>query len=69
MSYNKTEDLEVYQLAEDFSNEIWDIIIKWDFFSKDTVGKQVCRAADSISCNIAEGDGRYHFKENKNFCY
>lgn len=43
--------------------------MKWDFFNKDTVGKQVCRCADSISANIAEGYGRFHFKENKNFCY
>ena len=43
--------------------------MKWDFFTKDTVGKQVCRCADSISANIAEGYGRFHFKENKNFCY
>ncbi|WP_316830051.1 four helix bundle protein [Pedobacter aquatilis] len=69
MSYNRIEDLEVYILAEDLSNEIWDITNKWDFFAKDTVGKQVCRAADSISANIAEGYGRFHFKENKNFCY
>jgi len=27
------------------------------------------RAADSIGANIAEGFGRYHYKENKNFCY
>lgn len=69
MSYNRIEDLEVYMLAEDLSNEIWDITTKWDFFAKDTVGKQVCRAVDSISANIAEGYGRFHFKENKNFCY
>lgn len=69
MSYNKIENLEVYLLAEDFANEIWDIVLKWDFFTKDTVGKQVCRCADSISANIAEGYGRFHFKENKNFCY
>lgn len=69
MSYNRIEDLEVYMLAEDLSNEIWDITTQWDFFAKDTVGKQICRAADSISANIAEGYGRFHFKENKNFYY
>ncbi len=69
MSYNRIEDLEVYTLAEEFSNEIWDVVIKWDYFAKDTVGKQICRSADSISANIAEGYGRFHFKENKNFCY
>lgn len=54
---------------EDFANEIWDIVLKWDFFAKDTDGKQICGCADSISANIAEGYGSFHFKENKNFCY
>lgn len=69
MAYQKLEDLEVYILAENFSDEIWEHAINWDFFAKDTIGKQLCRAADSISANIAEGYGRYHYKENKNFCY
>jgi len=65
----RLEDLDVYNLADSFSNEIWDIVINWDYFAKDTVGKQLARSADSISANIAEGFGRFHFKENKNFCY
>ncbi|GAA4201083.1 four helix bundle protein [Pedobacter jeongneungensis] len=68
MSY-KLEDLEVYILSELISDKIWNIVLAWDYFAKDTLGKQLCRAADSISANIAEGYGRYHFKENKNFCY
>ncbi|MFC4210150.1 four helix bundle protein [Pedobacter lithocola] len=40
---------------------MWNIVITWDYFSKDTIGKQLCRAANSISANIAEGYGRYHF--------
>ncbi|MDB5087842.1 MAG: four helix bundle protein [Mucilaginibacter sp.] len=69
MSYYNLEDLEVYQLAESFSDEIWFIVHGWDYFAKDTVGKQIVRSADSISANIAEGYGRYHYKENRNFCY
>ena len=68
MSY-RLEDLEIYKLAESFLDEIWAIVIKWDYFLKDTLGKQLVRAADSISANIAEGFGRFHYKENKNFCY
>ncbi len=53
------EKLEVYNMAENFSDDVWEIVIKWDYFMKDTVGKQLVRAADSISANIAEGYGRY----------
>ncbi|MGF7082237.1 four helix bundle protein [Mucilaginibacter sp. UYCu711] len=69
MSYHNLEDLEVYQLAESFSDEIWFIVHEWDYFAKDTVGKQIVRSADSIGANIAEGYGRFHYKENRNFCY
>jgi four helix bundle protein len=30
---------------------------------------QFVEAADSIALNIGEGYGRFHYKENKNFCY
>jgi four helix bundle protein len=69
MSYYNLEDLELYQLAETFSNEIWFLVSEWDYFAKDTLGKQVVRSADSIGANIAEGYGRYHYKENRNFCF
>lgn len=68
MNY-RLEDLEIYDLSEVLSDKIWNIVIKWESFAKDTIGKQLCRAADSISANIAEGYGRFHYKENKNFCY
>jgi four helix bundle protein len=69
MSYYNLEELEVYQLAESFGDEIWFLVAEWEYFAKDTVGKQIARSADSISANIAEGYGRYHYKENRNFCY
>ena len=45
------------------------MVENWDHSQKDTIGKQLVRSADSISANIAEGYGRYFFKENRNFCY
>src|SRR6201996_904947 len=66
---NRLEDLEIYTLSEAFADEIWFIVTKWNYFERDTIGKQLVRAADSISANIAEGFGRYHYKENKNFCF
>lgn len=66
---NRIEDIEVYNLAETFAEDIWNIVIALPTIAKDTMGKQLIRSAESISANIAEGFGRYHYKDNKNFCY
>jgi four helix bundle protein len=65
----KLEELQVYSLAMDLAERIWKIVSGWNYFSKDTIGKQLVRAADSIASNLSEGFGRYHFKENINFSY
>jgi four helix bundle protein len=65
----KLEELQIYQLSMEIGEEVWNIVIKWDYFSKDTIGKQLVRAVDSVSANLSEGFGRYHYKENKNFSY
>lgn len=63
------EKLEVYQLSEAFADIIWDIVLPWDYFLKDTIGKQMVRSSDSVSANIAEGYGRYYYKESKQFFF
>lgn len=65
----RLEELQVYQLAMDIAERIWSIVIQWDYFAKDTVGKQLVKAADSVAANLSEGFGRFHYKENKQFCY
>ena len=65
----KLIDLEVYKLAIDIGDKVWEIVNKWDYFNKDTLGKQFVKAADSVALNIAEGYGRFFYKENKNFNY
>jgi len=61
------ENLRVYQLAENLADQIWDIVLEWNSLAKDTVGKQMVRAADSIGANIAEGTGRGSFQDNRRF--
>jgi len=61
------EKLDVYQLAEKLSDEIWDIVLKWDHFARETVGKQITTAADSVGANIAEGSGRGSYQDNRRF--
>ena len=67
MENSKFEELQVYQLAEKLADKIWKIVEEWNQFAKDTVGKQIVRAADSIGANIAEGNGRYSFQDNQRF--
>jgi four helix bundle protein len=61
------EKLEVYRLAEKIADELWEIVAHWSVFSRDTVGKQLVRAADSIGANIAEGTGRGSYPDNRRF--
>lgn len=63
------EKLQVYNEAEAFSDEIWSLVNSWKLFDKDTIGKQLVRAADSISVNIAEGYGRFFYRESKQFYF
>ena len=65
----KLDELQVYQLSMDLGEKIWKIVMKWDYFAKDTVGKQLVRAVDSIAANLSEGYGRYHYKESRHFGY
>jgi four helix bundle protein len=65
----KLEDFNVYQMAMETGEEVWKIVITWDYFAKDTIGKQFVRAIDSVAANLSEGLGRYHYKEAKNFSY
>ncbi|HEY9769389.1 MAG TPA: four helix bundle protein [Coleofasciculaceae cyanobacterium] len=61
------QNLQVYKLSEKLADEIWNIVQNWDFFAEDTVGKQIVRSADSVGANIAEGEGRYNYQDNKRF--
>jgi four helix bundle protein len=67
MAKTNIENLEVYQLAEEIADRVWEIALRWPVFARDTVGKQLVRAADSIGANIAEGDGRGTYRENRRF--
>jgi four helix bundle protein len=65
----RLEDLEVYKVAMEVGDIVWNVVIKWEYFEKKTLGTQLVDAADSIALNISEGYGRFHYKDNKNFCY
>lgn len=65
----KLEDLQVYQISMKLADEVHDLVLEWDNFHKFSTGTQLLNATDSISANISEGYGRFHFKDHKNFLY
>ena len=67
MERTNFENLRIYQLSEELSDNIWEIVVKWNRLAQDTVGKQLINAADSIGANIAEGTGRGSYADNRRF--
>jgi four helix bundle protein len=67
VSRSNFENLQVYQLAEKLSDGLWELARNWNILARDTIGKQMLRAADSIGANIAEGTGRGSYQDNRRF--
>ena len=57
------------EIADQVSDLIWFEVNKWDSFNKETIGRQLVRAVDSISANLSEAYGRFSFPERKRFTF
>jgi four helix bundle protein len=68
MSYGTFEDLELYKAAREFRKAIYILIKKLPDEEKFNLASQMRRAATSLTNNIAEGNGRYHYQESIQFC-
>src|SRR4030042_5431219 len=68
MPYNTFEELEVYKLAREFRKKIYKLIKNLPEEENYNLISQMRRAATSLTNNIAEGHGRYHYQENIQFC-
>lgn len=66
---NSVEDLEIYKLAILLAKRIY--LLTQNFPKSETYGliDQIRRAVASIGANIAEGFGRYHYKDKLLFFY
>src|SRR5262245_41805709 len=60
-------DLEVFRLADALGDCVWEIVVRWVRFPRDSVGVQLVSATDSIGANIAEGHGSGTPAENRRF--
>src|SRR5438034_7853340 len=65
--YRTFEDLEVYQIAREFRKRMYGVNRRLPSFEKFELGSQIRRAAVSLTNNIAEGHGRFHFLDQIKF--
>src|SRR5437773_10897809 len=61
------EDLEVYQVARNFRKMTYEIARRLPDIEKFGLASQIRRAALSLTNNIAEGHGRYHYLDQIKF--
>ncbi len=61
-------DLKVWQLAREIRIKIYSLLKRFPDYEKYALESQMRRAAISVTANIAEGYGRFHYQENIQFC-
>ena len=61
------EDLEVYKSAREFRKEMYGVTRKLPAFERFELASQIRRASVSLTNNIAEGHGRWHFLDHIKF--
>ncbi|HXC34875.1 MAG TPA: four helix bundle protein [Candidatus Acidoferrales bacterium] len=67
-NYRTFEDLDVYKAAREFRKEMYSVARRLPKFENFGLCNQIRRAAVSLTNNIAEGHGRYHYLEQIKFC-
>ena len=61
--------MEIYQLSLELSDKTWDVYNLLPQKLQFSIGDQVLRSVDSIGANIAEGYGRFHYRDSTKFYY
>jgi len=64
----RLDDVELYRTAREFRNNVDRLIRKLSHEERYVLVPQMRRAVLSITNNIAEGHGRWHWQENTRFC-
>ncbi len=62
------DDFELYKIAREFRKRVYQLIKQLPPEEKYALANQMRRAAVSVTNNIAEGHGRWHYQENIQFC-
>src|SRR5205814_10095247 len=61
------QDLEVYKAAREFRKAMYEVNRRLPDFEKYELGSQIRRASVSLTNNMAEGHGRFHYPDQIRF--
>src|SRR5262245_23189853 len=64
----RLDDFELYKVARLFRKQVYRLVRQLPSEEKYALANQMRRAALSVTNNIAEGHGRWHYQENIRFC-
>jgi four helix bundle protein len=64
----RLDDFELYKFGREFRRRVYRLLKQLPPEEKYALANQMRRAAVSVTNNIAEGHGRWHFQENIQFC-
>ena len=67
MSENPFKRLTAYRTSLALGREVRASVRRWSSLDRWTVGVQLIRSIDSVGANIAEGAGRAHARDKKQF--
>jgi len=67
-AYQSFTELEVWKKARILKNEIFELSKAFPLEEKYKLTDQIIRSSRSINSNIAEGHGRYTYKDQLHFC-
>src|SRR5437660_12796140 len=65
--YRSFEDLEVYKVGREFRKAMYKVSKGLPDFEKFALADQIRRAAMSVTNNLADGHGRFHFLDQIKF--
>jgi four helix bundle protein len=64
---NTFEKIKAWQLGRELKKELYDVTKRFPEYERYRLSSQIRRASISMTSNIAEGYGRYHFQETIQF--
>ncbi len=64
----RLDDFELYKFAREFRKRVYCLLKQLPTEEKYALANQMRRGTVSVTNNIAEGHGRWHYQENIHFC-